>query len=296
MEKKDSLKDYLDFYIQEKPNPHVGIFGYGITGRALMGIYRDSPYGYPVVNDYKRKSNFDYSVAMDALNICTPYDEDFVDIVIDEIKKTKAKLTIIYSTVPPYTTQQIRSAVNKPVVFSPVMGQRDMMHKSIYLIRRFIGADNSLDVTAAKDHINLMGFKRKIPRIVMPAATLEFDKIVGNVYFGVCLAYTDYISKLYKEYGLPFDSHILFNEVFNKGCRTLRNRRFLRPSLVPPSPSGLEGGTIIPYAKILQAYMDSKLLQSVIELKETKMELNKRKQKLESYKIKRARGKNISIQ
>lgn len=145
---------------KKKANPAVGILGYGIVGKALLGLYKTSCFGYPVVKDLNQ-NNFDYNTEMDVLNICIPYDEDFIQTVVDEIKQTKAKLTIIYSTVAPFTTKKIKKKSKSSVVHSPVRGPHDVLYKSLQIFTRYIGGENLVDIKKTKDHFRFLDYKRR---------------------------------------------------------------------------------------------------------------------------------------
>lgn len=251
------------------PNPSVGILGYGIVGKALIGLYKNSCFGYPVVKDANQKDqdNFDYSVEMDVLNICIPYDDDFVKVVVDEIKKTKAKLTIIYSAVAPLTTKQIRNKVRRAVIHSPVIGPNKNLHKCLSIFTRFIGAERESDAKLTKEHFSFLDYKRR-PIVKIPSVTTEINKLISTTYFGTCIAFADYVDKLCEVYKVPFSSFTEFNEVYNRGYRrkVLKMRKMNRPSLTPPR-GPISGSSVVPNTKILQESLNHKILEAILEVK-----------------------------
>lgn len=248
---------------KKKANTAIGILGYGAVGKALLGLYKTSCFGYPVVKDLNQ-NNFDYDVEMDVLNICIPYDENFVKTVVDEIKQTKAKLTIIYSTVAPLTTKEIKKKSKSVVVHSPVRGPHDILYKSLQIFTRYIGGESLADVKKAKDHFGFLDYKRR-PVGYTPAVVTELNKLISTTYFGVCIAYTDYVDKLCEIYKVPFKTFEHFNESYNRGFRRIKQRKVNRPTLYPPK--GKIGGVcVIHNTKILKEILDHKLIQSILDV------------------------------
>ena len=248
----------------KNPNPSVGILGYGTVGKALIGLYKDSCFGYPVVKDLNQ-NNFDYDKKMDILNVCIPYCDDFIDIVVDEIRATKADLTIIYSTVEPFTTKKIRAKTRKSVVHSPVRGPHDNLHKSLQIFTKYIGAQNLTDIKKTKEHFRFLDYKRR-PVGYTPAVVTELNKLISTTYFGVCIAFTDYVDKLCEIYKVPLNTFEDFNESYNRGYRRLKMRKINRPTLYPPK--GVIGGTcVVPNAKLLKKILNHKLIESILEVK-----------------------------
>ena len=214
------------------------------------------------------QSNFDYDVEMDVLNICTPYDENFVDTVVDEIRATKAKLTIIYSTVAPFTTKKIRGRVRRAVVHSPVFGTSDRLYKGLRVFNRYIGGQNMADIKAAKDHIAFLGYKRR-PIHYIPAVTTEINELITIAYTGVCMSMTDYVSKLLEVYKIPFPIFEKFNEAYNRGMRRIKLRRFNTPTFMQ-SGDLIDDNYIMSGTKIIKESLNDELIESVLRLKKGK--------------------------
>jgi len=252
--------------VQFKTNPAIGILGYGTIGQAVRKLYRESCFGEPAVKNRKTKRNdFDYNVEMDVLNVCLLYNERFIDYVIREIEATRARLTIIHSAVAPLTTKAIRQSVRRPVVHSPFRGSHRYPRKSLLSFVKYIGAENLTDAKMAKDHMKFLGYKRR-PIVYMPAVTTELNKLISTSYFGVCIAFTNYVSKLCDIYRIPFSSFENFNKTYNWGFGRLGLRKFSRPTLVP-SNGEIGGNNVVPNAKILRRSLKSKLLDSILETK-----------------------------
>lgn len=240
----------------------IGILGgKGLVGRALSKIYEESIFGKPLIKD---RDIDEFGNNLDILNICIPWSDDFIDIAVKEILSCKPDLTIVHSTVAPYTTLEIKKRSESLVVHSPVRGTHDNLYRSLKIFGKYVGTDEKEAGGITKEHFKDLGFKKT--KIYSPSIVTELNKLISTTYFGVCIAFTDYVDKLCDQYKIPFSAFEHFNETYNRGYRRLRMRKVNRPTLYPPK--GPIGSTcIIPNAKILQKYLDHKLIQSILEVK-----------------------------
>lgn len=247
-----------------KKNKNIGVFGYGAVGKALCELYKESCFGEPVTKDLDH-NDFDYSVEMDVLNICIAYNDDFIDVVSEEIEKTNARLTIIYSSVAPFTTKSIKKNVKRSVVHSPVRGPHSKLIKGLEVFTKYIGAEDAFDAKKTKEHFKFLPYKRRVG-VYTPAVTTEINKLISTTYFGVCISFADYVKKLCEIYNIPYKSFEDFNESYNRGYRRLKMRKVNRPTLFPPKGK-IGGNCVVPNAKLLQKSLDSELIQSILKIK-----------------------------
>ena len=238
----------------------IGILGYGVVGKAIEEIYRESFFGQPVIKDLDR-DEFD---GLGILNVCIPYSEDFENIVIKEMEKNKPNLTIIHSTVIPYTTKNIREKTKMYVVHSPIQGQHDNLARSIKIFSKFIGAEKEADAELACEHFKFLGLKKYL--VYKPAVITEINKLVSTTYYGVCIAFTDYIDKLFQKYNIPFKTFEKFNESYNRGYRRLKLRKVNRPTLIPPR-GRIGGSCLVKNTQFIQECLDHKLIQAILEVR-----------------------------
>jgi len=253
-------------------NKYVGVMGFDKFSKGLIEFYKESCYGEPVLNDTKKINTFNYSVSMDVLNVCIPYSRNFNNIVAREIKKTKAKLTIIRSSVAPLTTKRIRDKVNNvrygykiAVVYSPIIGIQGDVRKYFLKFKQFIGYDNECDEKLVREHFSLLRIKKK-PCYLKPSVAVEINKLVDTTYSGVCLSFINYIDELFEIYSVPFSSFESYNKSVNFGYHRLKLRNFGRPIFEPPKGQ-IKGNTIIPNAILLNKCLKSKIIKNVIDLK-----------------------------
>ena len=245
----------------KKNNGKIGILGYGEVGQSIAKFYQN-----PRIKDLKRDDNLE---GVEILNICIPWNKDFVKIVKKEIKKIKPKLTIIHSTVAPGTTKKIGGMT----VHSPVRGIHPHLYKSIKTFVKYIGADNKKAGEMAKKHLERMGIKTKF---FYPSATTEIGKLLDTSYYGLCIAWHGEMKKLCDKFGIKFDEAITdFNKTYNEGYAKLGKKNVIRPVLYPPK-EGITGHCVVSNAEILKKYFESRAIDLLLKYKPKNKQLWKK--------------------
>jgi UDP-N-acetyl-D-mannosaminuronate dehydrogenase len=177
----------------------VLVVGLGETGLPIYQLLSDSKkfdvYGYDA-KDPNSVLHPDIVLPIehkvDFLHICIPFIKDFENVVIDYIKEYKPFLTIIHSTVEPFTTRSIwRKIQDMPhqgfhsVVHSPIRGLHKTMYKDIKLYVKYVGAMDPLARDLAETHLRDMGLKVKV--MGMPEET-ELGKLFETSCYGAMIA------------------------------------------------------------------------------------------------------------
>lgn len=143
---------------------NIGIVGLGSLGRALISFYEER-------NDYKgqrfkiyiqdrNKGNFKEIGIMDILNICFPNSPTFIQDVLSYIKEHQPSLCIIHSNVVPGTTEKIEKylvPLRTEIVFSPIMGPRSELLKSLKIFRKIFGYNSIQAARLAEIHFQELG-------------------------------------------------------------------------------------------------------------------------------------------
>ncbi|MCX6764880.1 MAG: hypothetical protein NTU58_04245 [Candidatus Nealsonbacteria bacterium] len=237
----------------------IGILGYGEVGQAIAEFYRN-----PRVKDLKRDDGLK---GVEILNICIPWNDNFVKIVSKEIKEIKPKLTIIHSTVAPGTTQKIISGLPRAcrrVVHSPIRGIHPNLYKGIKTFVKYIGTDDEKAGETAKRHLESLGIKTKI---FQPSVTTEIGKLFDTTYYGLCIAWHGEMKKMSDKLGINFEEAVTnFNETYNDGYKALGKLNVIRPVLYPPE-NGVKGHCILSNAEILNKNFKSEALDLILKYK-----------------------------
>ena len=235
----------------------VGILGLGEVGTALLQCYNDKE-----VEVHTKDIDGDNFPRLDVLNVCIPYTETFVQTVTKQIIKSRPGLIIIHSTVPPGTTSQIDAASVCCVVHSPVRGSHPDLSKSLMTFTKYIGANTQISATKAEKHYDFLGIPHKT---VKNAATTETAKLLCTSYYGVCIAWHDYVADVCESVGVDTNFISEWNNTYNLGYQALDLSKYTRPLLQPPENKKIGGHCIIPNAELLNNVAANDLLDALLK-------------------------------
>lgn len=234
-----------------KKNLNIGILGYGEIGQAIAQFYTN-----PKIKDLNRDDGLK---DLDILHVCIPFIPNFVKIIKNEIKKSKAKLTIIHSSTAPGITKKIGGMV----VHSPVRGVHPNLYLGIKTFVKYIGADNKKAGQLAQKHLKSLGIKTKV---LYPSSATELGKLLDTTYYGLCIAWHGEMKKFCDQFKVNFeDVATKFNQTYNSGYKKLGKKNVIRPVLFPPTNNIIGGHCIIPNTKILKSHFKSKAFDLILD-------------------------------
>lgn len=241
----------------------VGILGLGEVGKAIASFY-DSPY----IQDIN-STTFPVAGDLDILHVCIPAKGNsamFAAHVVPVIKKyCNTGLVIIHSTVPVGTTELIGKE-HRLIVHSPVRGVHPNIAEGIKVFVKYIGADNPTAGRLAAEHLESLKINVKV---VHKSRSTELLKLLDTTYYGLCIAFHAYASKLCLEEKVPplmVLSHA--NYSYNTGYSILGKHNVIRPVLLPPENDKIGGHCIIPNAEILlRQFGNDPVLQAILRHK-----------------------------
>lgn len=240
---------------------NVLVVGLGEIGSALCQIIEESG-KYKLFK--KDKEDLEIIENLEVMHVCIPYLDDFVDLVVNYIKKYNPNLVIINSTVRPNTTNEIYKINKKNIVHSPVRGKHPGIREGLLLFVKFIGPVNSEAGEAAKEHFESLEIKTEITN--SPIET-ELSKLFSTTYYGLCIAFHQEMERICKKFNVDFEQTVTkFNETYNDGCKKT-NPNVIRPVLYP----GFIGGhCVMPNIKILKKDVKSDFLDAIEKSNELK--------------------------
>lgn len=237
----------------------IGILGFGEIGKAIAKFYDSKNSSQVKIKDLNRNDGLD---GIEILHICIPWSDNFIKIVVKEIKTVKPKLTLIHSTVAPGTTKKINNLTRLLVVHTPVRGIHPHLFKGIKTFVKYIGSDNKKAGNLAKKHLESLGIKT---RLFMPSITTEIGKLLDTTYYGLVIAWHGEMKKICDKYKIDFEKAVTdFNKTYNKGYKKLGMFHVVRPVLYPPK-NGITGHCIRPNAEILKRYYKSEALDLIFK-------------------------------
>lgn len=229
------------------------IIGMGEIGTALYKVINRSKVVYT-----RDMADTDHDAKdVDILHIAFPYSEGFVNEVKNYIEFYDPKLTIIYSTLPIGTCEEIGDTV----VHSPVEGKHPELEESILIMPRWLGCR---DTEALEASVQFWMPQVKTIRTMSSSKFTEFLKLRSTSKYGINLAWTDYEKSVADDIGMNFDALKNFDSDYNQLYFKMGLPEFQRYILDPPN--GVIGGhCVVPNAEILNEQYPYVMLDEIIK-------------------------------
>ena len=234
----------------------IGIIGYGEIGSSIAKVYQSfDGFEISVVDPFQ---DFNDNIeGVDILNICIPFIDNFVEVVQDYIAKANPEYTIIHSTVAPGTTK----LVGGKVCHSPMRGLHPNLDVGMKTFLKYIGPEDFEAAELYKQHLLTLGIKSHICK---DSKTTEYAKLLDTTYYGVCIAFHADVAQVCEKEDIDFEEVMtLYNQTYNEGYSKLNKNNVVRPVLYSTKKIG--GHCVVPNAKILKDYMNTKTVQSILD-------------------------------
>lgn len=230
----------------------VKIFGYGEIGKSLAEVYRLN--GIDVA--WKDLNDSYGEDECDLLNVCIPYNENFTNSVMNEIKISNPKYVVIHSTVSPGTTANIANFVNAVVCHSPVIGVHPNLRNSLMTFTKWFGGGND----TIFEHFVSINIKAKY---LGPPEATEIMKLWDTTYYGMCLAINAEVQTMLEKYEIPYNGWVEYLKAYNAGYELMGKLNVQRPYFDELNmPIG--GHCVVPNTKILTKYIEGKEVINLI--------------------------------
>jgi len=211
------------------------VIGLGEVGSSLKAV----------ISEHYETAGVDFNSAhpgsCEYLNICIPYDNDFVNTVNAYVEEFKPALTIVHSTVPVGTTKKIKGQA----VHSPVRGKHPNIQDGLRCYVKFIGY-NTQDAKILAE--NYAGKVFDCCYIENTDFT-EFMKIQSLAKYCAYLGIADEIAGLCNAIGMDYDLTKLWDKTQNEQVHKFYQDMEL-PLLDPPN-NKIGGHCVLPVTKIL---------------------------------------------
>lgn len=238
----------------------IGILGYGEVGKALDELYKEN--NIKTVKKDKTSDTNPHFKGISVLNVCIPYDYNFINDITVEIERYNPELTIIHSTVPVGVSKRIAINSESNVVHSPVIGSHPFLKESLKAFVKYIGSNDKKALKLAKKHFKKLKIKTKS---VNSFSETETAKLLCTSYYGMCIVWHDYINNVCKKNNTSFEFIKEWNLNYNKGYKKLGFEKFTRPILEAPQGGKIGGHCIIPNAKLLNNQFHHLLLDELLK-------------------------------
>jgi len=240
----------------------VLVLGLGEVGRTLYDILTESR-AFSVfaldsdVNKMKEAKARMPADRVDVMHVCIPcYNrEEFISSVIEYINRFTPEITIINSTIPPGTTEEIQKKSGRLVVHSPVRGvhkSREHMKWELKRWTKYIGGTDAKSAELASKHFEKLGLKVKV---LKSSRETELAKLFETTYRAWMIACFQEMHRISRHFNADFDEIVDFLEDTHRV-------RFDRP---PMFPGVIGGHCLIPNAKLLLDTYESEFLRLILK-------------------------------
>jgi len=247
----------------------VLVLGLGEVGRPLYDLLIESG-AFSVFafdSDKNKMREAEASIPtgrVDVMHVCIPcYDrEKFVSSVLEYIRKFDPEITIINSTVPPGTTEEINQKSNRPVAHSPIRGVHKSREHMKWELRRwvkYVGGADAKSAELASKHFRKIGLKVKILR---SSRETELAKLFETTYRAWMIACFQEMHRISRHFNADFDQIVDFLEDTHRV-------RFDRP---PMFPGVIGGHCLIPNTELLLETYESEFLRLILKSNDKRKE------------------------
>lgn len=245
-------------HMNDNKEKQIGILGYGEIGKAVARFYES-----PLIRDIDTN---EFVVNLDVLHVCIPFIDNFYEIVSENITEYRPRLVIIHSTVGVGETKKLYDRFGN-VVHSPVRGVHPNLYEGIKTFVKYVGCDREDLGVLVSAHFNSIGIEKT--KVCVPSATTELGKLLDTTYYGLCIAFHAYATKVCSSEKVKFEDVMTeFNTTYNEGYAKLGKSNVLRPVLKAPSDDVIGGHCVVPNANILKNIFGSDpILESIIRHK-----------------------------
>lgn len=224
-------------------NPNQIVLGLGEVGAIIRRVF--ACYGHDPL--YTAIPQGRYPV----MHVIFPYDDKFVENVLEYQRRFEPELTIIHSTVRIGTTRQIPHAVH-----SPVNGRWNNMEADLMAYDKWIGANSDEDNARARDVIKAAGMKI---HSVGNSDTSEAAKLLCLARYGVDIAFSHYAKAVLEHLGGSVWDFRDWTENYNSHVAKDR----IRPVVIPHGEH-IGGHCVCPVTAMLAADYPHPFLNEIL--------------------------------
>ncbi|MCW4024609.1 MAG: GDP-mannose dehydrogenase [Candidatus Bathyarchaeota archaeon] len=244
----------------------VLIVGLGEVGQSLYEIIDETEkfdvYGLDADQQKQQAiaGNRTPPTSIDVMHICfgCAVQEKFQALTVEYIKKIQPKLTIIDSTVPPGTTQNIFEQTKAALVHSPIQGMHktlETMKSDIKFWNKYVGPTSHQAAQLAKEHFEKVGLTVKV---LAGTVETELSKLYETVYMAWMITFFQEAHRAARKFGADFEQTV---EMIEDIQRAKLNKPLQYPAFIG-------GHCLIPNTKLLLSVYDSDLLRDMLKSNE----------------------------
>jgi hypothetical protein len=201
------------------------IIGGGEIGKSLKNVL--DPYYDVYIRDIDVPAWDTPESQFRVIHIPYPFFDSFVSVTQQYIRRYRASVCIVHSTVPPGTT----ASIGTMAVHSPVNGRHPNLEEGIRTFVKFVGGTDVYTVFDAVRFLNVAGLRT---HVFSSSNATELAKIMCTTQLGWFVVLMKEIAAECEKQGVPFhEVYTEWNNAYNEGYSALGEMRFMRPNMFP---------------------------------------------------------------
>lgn len=189
---------------------------------------------------------------VEILHVAIPYNESFVNIVVDYALEYKPKMIVIHSTIKPFTTRELsndRRLKNMKIVYSPVRGIHSRMEYDLKRYDKFYSSYKD-KCTLYEDLLSALGINS---RKIKNPHTLEFSKILcDTTYYGWLIVYAMKTEEIAMKYDIDYNEMWIFAEQIHEYLDNRPSCGSLGKKGIYPDKKGIGGHCIMQNLELIK--------------------------------------------
>jgi UDP-glucose 6-dehydrogenase len=221
---------------------NILILGLGEIGTSLLRLYTSLTTFKEVYNiyyidvkevkgvkDITSLNDVKEDITIDVLHVSIPFNDLYLDTVVNTIKRWDVQNVLNHSTVDIGTTREVFNQTGVNIVHTPVMGLHPDLTNSIRTFRKIVGAVNEEAERFAVEHLNSLGVTCEI---YSSPESAEAGKLWSTTYFANLVRFIQDAQEYCEKNKVPLEEvYKLTNEIYNEGYEKLGFDNVKRPIL-----------------------------------------------------------------
>lgn len=243
----------------------IALLGAGEIGMVVKKIAEEK--GYKVLVREPKYDQLDGNPT-EALHVCSPYkNAKFIDYVFSAVKKSRPKVVIIHSTLPPGVTEKVAKKIKIPVANSPVRGNHPDLSDSIKKdFVKYVGGVDKKSTRLAAKHLRKLGIRKVVE--VKSALDAELGKMVNITAYAWSIIFCRWVKRMCDELGADFDAvYTDFTKTYNQGYKNSRPN--VAQPILKPVKGPIGGHCVIPDTVLLDKVYKSAFTKFILKENES---------------------------
>ncbi len=232
----------------------IMILGLGEIGKAIYEVVSSK---FPS-DVYGRDVDFQPSFRVEVVHICYPYSEDFVRITNNYLSLYNPDFTIVHTTTPPGTCEQLQGLV----AHCPIRGRHQDLVKGILEYEMVLGYNNQDAYEYTHNYMTKLRVKTKS---VSSSKTSELLKLLSLTHFAFNIEFARLAKECCDKYDVDYSYVKDYTNSYNRTIERLEGVQFYKSNLNPPEGK-IGGHCVLNAVSLLNTEVPNPLLTEILKI------------------------------